>query len=136
VLLKKKDVDVLQTTKDMFWTDDDQFLYENGFNVGVAFTAYDSNPNWILEPKYGEIFFNGFAWGPRPDGTYFTERKRLNDHICTLEELSFEGDPKNHRFFPVHEASAGIVKFYQPKFICLEPEDLYIYGDYNTAKAR
>ena len=127
---------MLSTTKDMFWTDDDKFTYDNGFNVGVAFTAYDSETEWILDKKYGEIFFNGFAWGPTDDGGFFVERKRLDDHICSLEELSFEGDSANWRFFPVHEASAGIVKFYQKKFICLKPEDLFIYGDYNTSKAR
>ena len=79
---------------------------------------------------------NGFAWGPRPDGTYFTERRRLEDHICTLEELAFEGDPANHRFYPVHASTASIVKFYYKKFICLNPEELFIYGDYNTSKAR
>ena len=79
---------------------------------------------------------NGFVWGPQPDGSYLTERKRLKDHICTLEELSFGGDPANWRFFPVHKSTESIVKFYQKKFICLDPEDLYIYGDYNTSKAR
>mmetsp|Transcript_9947 Transcript_9947/g.12400 ORF Transcript_9947/g.12400 Transcript_9947/m.12400 type:complete len:147 (+) Transcript_9947:175-615(+) len=112
VLINRKDVDVLTANRDMFYSDDFIFGYEQGFNVAAAFTAYDSETEWILDKKYGEIFFNGFAWGPRPDGTYFTERRRLDDHICTLEELGYEGEKKNHRFFPVHEASAGIIGFY------------------------
>jgi len=104
--------------------------------MAAAFTAYDSETEYILTKDYGELFMNGYAWGPTEDGGFFTERKRLNDHICTLEELSYGGDPKNHRFFPVHAASEGIVKFYQKKFLCLEPEDLLVYGDYNTGKAR
>jgi len=122
--------------KDLYFTDDDQFGYDKGFNVAAAFTAYDSEDKWILTKDYGELYMNAFAWGPRPDGSFFTERRRLDDHICSLEELSFGGDPENHRFFPVHSASAGIVKFYQKKFLCLEPDELFIYGDYNTAKTR
>ena len=136
ILLNKKDVDVLTAKKDLYFSADYQFDYKDGFNVAVAFTAYDSNPDWILDSSIGEIYFNHFQWGPNEDGEYITERKRLNHHNCTREELGLEGKSKNHRFYPLHAASEGVVDFYSSKFICLEEEDLSIYGDYNTDKAR
>ena len=53
VLVGKKDVDILSSTRDSFFTDQDVFDSKNGFAFAVAFTAYDSNPEPILEDKYG-----------------------------------------------------------------------------------
>lgn len=138
ILINRRDVDVLSTQRDLFYADTFQFSYnKHGFNVAAAFTAYDSNPEWILDKKYGEIFFNHFSWGyDKEKEAYFTVRQRLTDRICSREDLGLEGDPANHFFYPLHAASAGIVSFYQKKFLCLEPDDLFIYGDYNTAEAR
>ena len=102
--MKKKDVDVLSTTTDLFYDDDYVFGYEDGLNIGVAFTAYDSEREWILDETYGELVFNHFSWGPR-NGTYYTERLLLNQHNCTAEELGLEGDPTSHRFYPLHKSS-------------------------------
>ena len=55
VLINKKDVDVLSTVNDLHFSPDDVFSYENGLNLAVAFTAYDSNPEPILDPTYGTI---------------------------------------------------------------------------------
>lgn len=55
VLINKKDVDVLSTLNDLHFTPDDIFNYSNGLNIAVAFTAYDSNPEPILDPTYGTI---------------------------------------------------------------------------------
>ena len=95
---------MLTTVNDLYWTDDDRFEYKDGFNVAVAFTAYDSNPEWILDKSYGELFFNHFQWGPVGD-TYITERKRLNHHTCSREELGLEGEVENSRFHPLHESA-------------------------------
>ena len=42
VLIARKDVDVLSTTNDQHFKDDFIFSYENGLNIAVSFTAYDS----------------------------------------------------------------------------------------------
>ena len=43
VLLERKDVDVLSTVNDMFFTYDDEFNSKNGFNFAVAFTEYGND---------------------------------------------------------------------------------------------
>ena len=70
VLLKKKDVDVLSTINDYYYSDDFIFSHENGLAIAVAFTAYDTERSWSLDPAYGEIVFNNYTWGPNPDGSF------------------------------------------------------------------
>ena len=53
VLKNKKDVDILQTTADSEYDPDYVFDYKKGFNVAAAFTAYDSNPEPILDDTIG-----------------------------------------------------------------------------------
>lgn len=63
VLINKKDVDVLSTINDNFYTSDDIFDSSHGFNVAAAFTAFDSNTEVILDPTYGELVFMHYYWG-------------------------------------------------------------------------
>lgn len=90
VFLGKKDVDILSTVNDLHFTDDDVFSYENGLNIAVAFTAYDSEEKWILDPTYGELIFSSYEWGAKADGTFATERKPLNSHRCQRDELGLD----------------------------------------------
>ena len=135
VLVNSKDVNVLSTINDMFFTPDDEFTYENGFNISVGFTAYDSNPEPILDPTIGEVVFNHYRWGPEPDGSFITERKRIPDHSCSREELGIEEDRSNAMFMPVYKSSTDEVDFYWKKFQCVDKENLKLYGDYNSFKA-
>ena len=43
------------------------FDYEQGFNVAVAFSAYDSEREPILDPSIGELYFAVAKWGSRID---------------------------------------------------------------------
>ena len=63
VLVAKKDVDMLSAVLDYYYDEDFTFNYNNGFNIAVAFTAYDDETEWILDDSYGEIVFNAFSWG-------------------------------------------------------------------------
>ena len=64
VLLNRKDVDVLSTTNDRFFTPDDVINYEdNGFNIATAFTSYDTSEEDILDPSFGELVFKHYYWG-------------------------------------------------------------------------
>ena len=130
----------MSATKDLFYTDDDNFSYDKEhLNIAVAFTAYNNNEEYELPKEYGELIFNTYSWGTKEDGSAFTERKRLPHHNCSTKELGLgeEGaDDKEARFFPVHDSSKWFVNTYQKKFLCLNTEDLYIYGDFNTGKTR
>jgi len=64
ILINAKDMNVLSTINDMYYSPDDEFTYDNGFNIAVAFTAYDTNPEPILDPTIGEVVFNHYRWGP------------------------------------------------------------------------
>ena len=57
VLMSRRDVDILSTINDHKFTPDDKFRAQNGFNIAIAFTAYDNDPMPILDPSYGEIVF-------------------------------------------------------------------------------
>lgn len=68
VLINRKDVDVLSTVNDNFYTPDDVINFDNGLNIAAAFIAFDSNPEPILDPTYGELAFNHYYWGVQEDG--------------------------------------------------------------------
>ena len=72
VLMRNKDVDVLSVVYDKYFDHNFQFTAAEGLNVAVAFTAYDSETEWILDESYGELVMNSYSWGPNPDGTYTT----------------------------------------------------------------
>ena len=135
VLLNKKDVNILSTINDQYFTPNDTFTFEdNGFNLAVAFTAYDSNPEPIIDPRYGTLEFNKYGWGPSADG-FGNGRTPIKSHTCTREELGLEEDRSASMFMPVYPPSAGEVEFYHKKFDCADKENLNIYGDYNSFKA-
>eukprot|EP00354_Favella_ehrenbergii_P012467 CAMPEP_0170453360 /NCGR_PEP_ID=MMETSP0123-20130129/1963_1 /TAXON_ID=182087 /ORGANISM="Favella ehrenbergii, Strain Fehren 1" /LENGTH=142 /DNA_ID=CAMNT_0010715697 /DNA_START=180 /DNA_END=608 /DNA_ORIENTATION=- len=136
VLLEKKDIDIVSTINELHYGDDFVFSYDNGFNIALAFTAYDSEREQILDPSYGELVFNSYEWGPNPDGSYFTRRERLEAHICTREELGIDENREGARFMPLHEQGANLIELYQKKLLCLDKRDLFIYGDYNSMQAR
>lgn len=66
-------MDILTTLDENALSSDETFTFENGFNVAVAFTAYDAETEWILDPSYGELVFKQYSWGINPDGSYFTK---------------------------------------------------------------
>ena len=138
VMVSKKDVDILSTIKNRYFDDSVVFSYKNGLNFAVAFTAYDSEREWILDPSYGSLIFNSFSWGANEDGTFFTERKKLDSHLCTDYEfgLGNAADGEGAKFLPPNYTSATYIEKYKKKFICLNEEDIYIYGDYNTRETR
>ena len=68
VLINKKDVDILSTVNDNFFTPDDVLNYSNGFNIAASFTAFDSETEDILDPTYGEIVFMHYYWGTQEGG--------------------------------------------------------------------
>lgn len=132
VLMEKKDVNVLSTVKDLYFDDTDQFHYSNGLNIAVAFTAYDSVQEPILDPTFGELVLNHFSWGNDAEGKPFTVREPLQQHACSRNELNVSEDPEDPKFFQPHKSIRGFVDFYWQKFRCMDSSDLTIYGDFNS----
>ena len=106
MLRYRKDVDVLSTINRLAFADDEVFSYKNGLNIAVAFTAYDSEKEWILDRKYGELYFQEQAWGEKADGTFFTSSNRISSAVCTREQLSLTDDMTDDNsvseFLPLH----------------------------------
>ena len=146
ILFNRKDVDVLSTIDDFHFDDSFSFKYDNGFNIAIGFTAYDNEQEFILDPSYGVLEFRSYEWGARVNEQgeeyYYTERKLLESHLCTREELGLavEGNPEidesKSRFFPMHVQTQPIIDFYYKKMLCLGDADLEIHGDYNSMTAR
>ena len=67
VWYNKKDVDIMSSTQKGHFGEEYVFDYEQGLNFAFAFTAYDSETENILDPSYGRITFNRYAWGIRDD---------------------------------------------------------------------
>ena len=63
VLINRKDVDVLSTINDNFYTPDDVIDFSNGLNIAAAFLRFDSDPEPTLDPTYGELAFMHYYWG-------------------------------------------------------------------------
>ena len=72
VWMAKKDVDIMSSTQAAYFDDSYIFGYEDGLNFAVAFTAYDSETEPILDESYGKIVFRAYEWGYDPeDGSYY-----------------------------------------------------------------
>ena len=52
----------------------------------------------------------------------------IESHACSYEELGLTGD--NSKFMPIHETSIGYVNLYKQKFLCVNQDDLEIYGNF------
>ena len=78
VLINKKDVDIMSTINDNYFTPNDKITSANGLNIAVAFTKYDSDTEDILDPTYGEIVFMRYFWGTQEDGEYKSGREKLS----------------------------------------------------------
>ena len=94
---------------------------------------YDSNTEIIESPEYGELIIEHYGWGY--EGELASGSQNLNYHYCTDEEMGITPGPKTI-IFPVFETSQGEVDTYRKKFKCIDPEDLIIWGDYNSRRAQ
>ena len=127
----------MSATKDLYFTDDDVFSYSYGLNMAVAFTSFSDITTYELPREYGELVINSYSWGQdMATGKFWTKRTKLDDHICTFDELALGTDKSGAKFYPPHPSNKSFIASYQKKFICIEPEEVSIYGDFSTAKAR
>ena len=97
------EVHIVEAARLNHFQEDNVFNYKMGFNAAVAFTAWDSEREPILDPTIGELYFYYIEWGFNDDGTIFVNQGKLDSHPCTREELGIDkGDSK---FMPIHEKS-------------------------------
>ena len=88
IWLMKTRMDIAQATADSYFDDEDRFTHEDGINFAMAFTAYDSVEEPILDPTYGKIVFNAFGWGHTE--RYLAKRVKIKSHPCSREELGLD----------------------------------------------
>ena len=133
-LLGRKDVDIIESTQDFHFPDSDQFsAAKDNFFLAAAITRYDSNRTLTESKEYGELIVEHYGWGNAALGYSYGSHK-LNNHICTDEELGFVRGPRT-RIFPIFDRSIAEVQTYAKKFKCVDEKDLVIWGDYNSAMA-
>ncbi len=114
---------------------DHVFDYSNGLNFAVAFTGYDSDYEPFDDPTIGEVVFNHYKWGLNPDGKTYVGRFPIKHHTCTREELGLDYDSSKSRFLPIHPNFLSQIETYHKKFLCIDDEDLKIFGDFSTESA-
>lgn len=112
ILINKKGFDIFQSDKENHFSATDRFSYENNFNMAVAFTAYDSEKENILDPTIGQVVFKAYEWGPDPEtGDFYSRREEIPSHMCTREELGLERGEKS-QFLPIHSENVDEVSLY------------------------
>lgn len=104
VFIKKEGAVILQTLHDSYYGNDDNFGYEQGFNVAVALDTQ-------LDPSIGQIVFVRYSWGYDSDGKYFVDERILESHRCTQAELGLDLERSNEAtFMPVHYTSKSTLQ--------------------------
>ena len=126
IFYEKKKFDILQTSIEGHYPEEYVFSWDSGFNIAVAFTAYDNERENILDPSIGELGIYISEWGDE-NGELFLRDIKLDTHQCSREELGLEGNDSS--FFPTVEKNVQWVKLYQKKFICMNRKDAYVQGN-------
>ena len=62
-------------------TFEDRFSAEDGFFVAAALTKYDSDPEPLDDPRYGELTIEHYSWGF--EGFTVLGQKKLQMHSCS-----------------------------------------------------
>ena len=63
ILMNYRDTDIMEVELDTFFDHTKKFSSKNDLNFAVAFTAYDSVTEPILDPTIGELAFKAYEWG-------------------------------------------------------------------------
>ena len=112
------------TIKDHKFAADEIFGYEQGFDIALVL--------WEdVNSTIGEIVVEASSW----NDTDF-EVIPIKTHKCSPEELGLTEDRIGARFMPINENYANDLKKYSGKLICLDIEQMYINGYFNSDVAR
>lgn len=136
ILMNRRDVDLLAETTFNALTEADQFDYSNGFKIAAAFINYDNETALFDDPTVGELAFYHYGWSRNPDGSSFAGRNKLKSHKCSRAELGLELKEDETLMFPIQANFKKDFEVYHSQFLCVDREDLHIFGDYNTQSAK
>ena len=57
---------------------------------------------------------------------------RTSTHKCSLAELGVDEERKSEsKFFKPYD-TGKYIKYYHKKFLCIDLDEIYIYGDFHT----
>ena len=73
----------MTSTQDSFFDLDYKFDYNSGFNIAVAFTAFDEKTENILTPDIGRIVYKQYTWGYDAEDPFLATQDYLPTHTCT-----------------------------------------------------
>ena len=96
-LLLLEEVDIMQASEDYVLAPGERFSYEDGFFIAAAITEYDSNPNPIEKPEYGELYIEHYGWGNEDIG-YEYGSTRIPNHPCSDTELPLSEEADDSAF--------------------------------------
>jgi len=118
IWLNKKDVDIVSSISSGYFTSDYIFNHEMGLSFAIAFTAYDSEREDILDASYGNLQFTSYEWYEDEDGNPQIEFVDIPSHTCSREELGLDndGDGDNNGeslFYPIEKDKRNLVGLYQ-----------------------
>ena len=89
-LIKRKDVDIIESKQDNAFEDYEQFSSKNNdFFLAAAITNYNSNRTITESKEYGELLIEHYGWGNSELG-YAYGSHALDNHWCTDEELGYD----------------------------------------------
>ena len=135
IMIGKTDDYVMTSTQDSFFDLEYRFGFEQGFNIAVAFTDFNGKTENILTPDIGRIVYRQYTWGSDADNQFLTQ-DYLPTHVCTNEELGIDRENENS-FFPFKDINDHLItKAHREQFVCIDKEQLYIKGNFDSAKAR
>ena len=69
------------------------------------------------------------------DKDFDTEVKTLITHACSEEELGL-APGRDKAYYKIFEESREVVSLWQKKFKCVKPEELEIWGDFDSEEAQ
>ena len=123
------DLDILTTIKESYFDFNTKFNSTQGLFLAAAITQYDSNTTLTEDPAYGELVIEHYGWG-YSDNISSSERL-VDNHFCSEEELGLVKGP-NTLVYPTVYTMQNEVNTFKKKFKCVNPDDLVIWGDYNS----
>ena len=67
--------------------------------------------------------------------THYSESP-LPSHPCSEEELGLSLEKSNGKYMKPHPYHEPFIRKYKKKFLCLNEEDRYLQGSFDTSKTR
>lgn len=90
ILINKRDVDIMSVTKKDYYSQHEQFSFSQGLDFAVAFTGYDDETEYLLDPSIAELIYESYEFGLDEGGNAYERTTRLPTHACSDEELGIK----------------------------------------------